>query len=176
MSKEFKSYLMVILSAFVITIVILNFFSFYLVSGHSMTPTLDENNYLIVKKAFLSEEQYERGDIVVFHATVKNSLQNEKDLVKRIIAIQGDTVKIKDNHVYVNNKMITENYLKEDKTVGDLELMVKPDSYFVLGDNRKVSLDSRERSIGLINKNEISGKVIIRMFPFEMIGDEMYEY
>lgn len=175
MNKEFRSYLIVVISAFVITMVTLNFFSFYLVSGDSMTPTLNENNYLVVKKAFLNEKQYERGDIIVFHASVKNSLQNEKDLVKRIIAIQGDTVRIKNNQVYVNDEMITENYLKEDKTAGDLELIVKPNSYFVLGDNRKVSLDSRG-SIGLVNKSEILGKVIIRMFPFEMIGDEMDEY
>jgi len=176
MNKEFRSYLIIVLSAFITTMVILNFFSFYLVSGNSMVPTLKDNNYLIVKKNFLNEKYYDRGDIIVFNATIKSSLQNEKDLVKRIIAIQGDTVKIEKNHVYVNNQLISENYLAEEKTIGDLEIVVEKDSYFVLGDNRKVSLDSRESSIGLIKENEILGKVIIKMFPFEKIGDEIYEY
>lgn len=176
MNKEFRSYLIIVLSAFITTILILNFFSFYLVSGNSMLPTLKDNNYLIVKKNFLNGENYDRGDIIVFNATIKSSLQNEKDLVKRIIAIQGDTVKIEKNHVYVNDQLISENYLAEEKTVGSLEIVVEKDSYFVLGDNRKVSLDSRESSIGLIKEYEILGKVIIKMFPFKKVGDEIYEY
>jgi signal peptidase I len=175
MNREFKSYLSIVLLAFVITIGILNFFSFYLVSGSSMAPTLKNNNYLIVKKGFLSKGKYERGDIIVFNAAVQNSLQNEKELVKRVIAIPGDTVKIENNKVYVNNEIIKEDYLKEDSTKGSLEITVDGDSYFVLGDNRMISLDSREDSIGLINEKEIMGEVIIKMFPFERIGDEINE-
>lgn len=176
MNKEFRSYLIIVSLAFVITMIILNFFSFYLVSGNSMSPTLKDNNYLVVKKKNSNEEHYERGDIIVFNAAVKSSLQNEKDLVKRIIAIEGDRVKIENNHVYVNNRIIREYYLIEEKTSGELELIVEDNSYFVLGDNRKVSLDSREQSIGLIKENEILGEVIIKMFPFDKIGDEVYEY
>lgn len=176
MNKEFRSYLTIVLLAFVITMGILNFYSFYLVSGHSMAPTLKNNNYLIVKKEFLSDKQYKRGDIIVFNAAIQSSLQDKKDLVKRIIAIPGDSVRIENNHVFVNDLMISENYLTEDKTLGDLEIVVDADSYFVLGDNRKVSLDSREGSIGLIKEKEILGEVIIKMFPFERIGDEVYEY
>ena len=175
MNREFKSYLLIIISAFIITTGILSFFSFYLVSGNSKAPTLRNNNYLIVKKGFLSEDQYERGDIIVFNAAVQNSLKNEKELVKRVIAIPGDTVKIKNNEVYVNNEVIKEDYLKEHNTIGDLELIVEGNSYFVLGDNRVISLDSREDTIGLINEKEIMGKVIIKMFPFEWIGDEINE-
>lgn len=175
MNRGFKSYLMIVLSALVITIVILNFFSFYLVSGNSMAPTLENNNYLIVKKSFFGKGQYARGDIIVFHARVESSLETEKELVKRIIAIPGDKVKIENNQVYVNNHIIREKYLTEDKTIGDLELTVAPDSYFVLGDNRMISLDSREGSIGLISEKEIMGEVIVKMFPFERIGDEMNE-
>lgn len=175
MNRGFKSYLTIVISAFIITIVILNFFSFYLVSGNSMAPTLENNNYLIVKKSFLNKGQYARGDIIVFHARVKSSLKHEKELVKRIIAIPGDEVKIENNQVYVNNRVIREQYLKEDKTIGDVELVVAPDSYFVLGDNRMISLDSRESSIGLISEMEIMGEVIIKMFPFEWIGDEVNE-
>lgn len=176
MNKEFKSYFIVVLLAFIITLGTLNFFSFYLVSGDSMAPTLKNNNYLIVKKEFLGIKQYKRGDIIVFHANLQSSLQDENELVKRIIAIPGDVIRIENNHVYVNDSIISENYLTEEKTVGDLERVVEAGSYFVLGDNREVSLDSRESSIGLVKENEILGEVIIKMFPFERIGDETYEY
>lgn len=170
MNKEFRSYIIVALSALLITFGTLNFFSFYLVSGDSMAPTLKNNNYLIVKKDFLGKKQYQRGDIIVFSADLKSSLQDKNELVKRIIAIPGDVVRIENNHVYVNDSIIHEKYLVKEKTIGDLERIVKPESYFVLGDNRDVSLDSRESSIGLIKSNEILGEVIIKMFPFEWIG------
>jgi len=75
----------------------------------------------------------------------------------------------------VNNQVIREDYLEEEKTLGEIELTVEGDSYFVLGDNRMISLDSREGSIGLVKEKEIMGEVIIKMFPFERIGDEIYE-
>jgi len=176
MNKEVGSYLIIVIVALIITIVIMNFFSFYLVSGDSMAPTLEDRNYLVVEKKILSKNQYKRGDIIVFNVPIQNSLQNEKDIVKRIIATQGDKVKIENNNVYVNNEIISENYLLKNETIGNLEMVVEPKSYFVLGDNRKVSLDSRESSIGLIKEKEIIGKVIIKMFPFDRIGDEIYEY
>lgn len=176
MNRAFKSYFIVVLSALMITLGIMNFFSFYLVSGDSMAPTLKNNNYLIVKKDFLGNKKYKRGDIIVFSATLKTSLQDKNELVKRIIGIPGDVVRIENNHVYVNDLIISENYLTKEKTIGDLERVVEPGSYFVLGDNRDVSLDSRENSIGLIKTNEILGEVIIKMFPFERVGEEINEY
>ena len=175
MKKEFKSYFIIILLALVITLGIMNFFSFYLVSGDSMAPTLKNNNYLIVKKEFLGKKQYKRGDIIVFNADLQSTLQDKNELVKRIIATPGDVVRIENNHVYVNGLIISENYLTEEKTFGDLERVIEAGSYFVLGDNREVSLDSRESSIGLVKEDEIMGEVIIKMFPFERIGDEIYE-
>lgn len=174
MNKEFKSYVVTVFSALIITIFILQFFSFYLVSGDSMEPTLNNNNYLIVRKSFLREKKYEKGDIVIFHTAVRNNLKDEKDLVKRIIAVPGDEIKIENNHVYINDQIIQEIYLKKDKTGGSLKMIVDEENYFVMGDNRKVSLDSRESSIGLVNQAEILGEVIIKMFPFEGIGDEIY--
>jgi len=173
-NKEFKSYVVTVFSALIITIFILQFFSFYLVSGDSMEPTLNNNNYLIVRKSFLREKKYEKGDIVIFHTAVRNNLKDEKDLVKRIIAVPGDEIKIENNHVYINDQIIQEIYLKKDKTGGSLKMIVDEENYFVMGDNRKVSLDSRESSIGLVNQAEILGEVIIKMFPFEGIGDEIY--
>jgi len=173
-NKEFKSYVVTVFSALIITIFILQFFSFYLVSGDSMEPTLNNNNYLIVRKSFLREKKYEKGDIVIFHTAVRNNLKDEKDLVKRIIAVPGDEIKIENNHVYINDQIIQEIYLKKDKTGGSLKMIVDEENYFVMGDNRKVSLDSREASIGLVNQAEILGEVIIKMFPFEGIGDEIY--
>jgi len=135
-----------------------------------MEPTLKNNNYLIVKKQFMGEKEYKRGDIIVFNADLQNSLYNKKELVKRIIAVPGDFIRIENSLVYVNNLIISENYLTDEKTIGDIERVVEKDSYFVLGDNREVSLDSRESSIGLVKESDILGEVIIKMFPFERIG------
>jgi signal peptidase I len=176
MNKEFRSYVIVVLSAFIITLAILSFFSFYLVSGDSMAPTLKNNNYLIVKKQFIDKKEYKRGDIIVFNADLQNGLHDKKELVKRIIAVPGDIIRIENSHVYVNNSIISENYLTDEKTIGDIERVVETDSYFVLGDNREVSLDSRESSIGLVKERDILGEVIIKMFPIERIGDEIHEY
>lgn len=176
MNRAFNSYFIIVLSALMITLGIMNFFSFYLVSGNSMAPTLKNNNYLIVKKEFIGKTQYQRGDIIVFHADLQSSLQERNELVKRIVATPGDVVRIENNHVYVNDSIISENYLTVEKTTGDLERVVEAGSYFVLGDNREISLDSRQSSIGLVKENEILGEVIIKMFPFERIGDEIYEY
>jgi len=174
--KEIKSWIRTVLFSILIAIVILQFFSFFLVSGKSMNPTLENNDYLIVKRPFLNYFEYKRNDIIVFETDLKSSINNKKDLVKRIIAIEGDRIQIKNGQVYINGELLNENYIIDKNTEGNIDLIVANNSFFVMGDNREVSFDSRFESIGLINKSDVLGKVVVKMLPFKRIGDENNDY
>lgn len=129
------------------------------VKGPSMMPTLKEKDVLILNKL---KKNYKRGDIVVI-----KKLGKTDEIIKRIIGIPGDTVEIEKGVVYINTKKLDEPYKKG--MTGNLDLIkLKENEYFVLGDNRGVSMDSR--LIGPITKKEIKGKTKIRLFPLKRIG------
>ncbi|MBQ4050686.1 MAG: signal peptidase I, partial [Oscillospiraceae bacterium] len=113
----------------------------------------------------------ENGDIVVTSA--KNGLN--KPLVKRVIALGGQTVDLNENgEILVNGLVIDESYLDEKTAVsaGDLTfpLTVPEDSVFLLGDNREVSVDSRSDTVGMIREKELKGRVLLRFWPMERFG------
>lgn len=125
------------------------------VSGQSMDPTLKNNNLTIVSKASYFFATPERGDIISF----RYFKDKERIFVKRVIGIPGDVVNIYNNEVYVNGEKIVEDYLKRPmytRNTGDIH--VYPGEYFVLGDNRNVSFDSRD--FGKIRESDILGKVL----------------
>ena len=134
------------------------------VDGESMVSTLNNNDILILNKL---DKKYERFDIVVIN-------YNKSKLVKRIIGLPGENIEYIENELYINGKKI------EDKTTartGNFTLKelydidVIPDGYyFVMGDNRTNSLDSRDYRVGLINKKDIVGTTKIRIFPITKIG------
>ena len=131
--------------------------------GKSMEGTLDSGDIVVTVKS----SEYERGDIIAFY-------YNNNILVKRIIAIQGNQVKIDDEgDVYVNNAKIDEPYLRQ-KTKGDTDIefpyTVPNGKLFVMGDNRALSLDSRNFSIGCIAEEQIVGKIVFRVWPLIKIG------
>lgn len=131
------------------------------VDGLSMYPTLSDNEVLILKKY---DKKYERFDIVVLN------YQNDK-LVKRIIGLPGEHIKYSEGILYVNGKKIEEEFIKEITDDFDIEVFddkIPEDCYFVLGDNRDNSKDSR--MIGFINKKDIEGKVEFAIFPFNKFG------
>jgi signal peptidase I len=161
-----------VIFSIIIAIVILQFFSFFLVSGSSMMPTLENNDYLIVKKQILGNFEYKKNDIIIFKVNIKSDIKRNKDLVKRIIATEGDHIQIINDVVYVNNELLKEKYILSNETKGNIDLFVNNNCFFVMGDNREFSLDSRSENIGEINKEDVLGKVILKMFPVEWIGDE----
>ena len=122
------------------------------VDGDSMNPTLSNNQILLLNKM---DKHYKRFDVIVFN-------HNGNKLVKRIIGLPGDKVTYTDNKLYINDKLIKENYTRKntDDFISD---KVPSDMYFVLGDNRSNSLDSRY--IGFVSKSDIEGVVNFSIIP-----------
>lgn len=133
------------------------------VCGNSMEPTLENDDVLLSVK----QEKFKRGDIVAFY-------YNNKVLVKRIIASAGDYVEI-DRHgnVFVNSNLVEEPYTLE-KSLGECNqsfpYQVPDNSYFVLGDARENSNDSRNTTIGAVSGENIIGKILFRIWPLNNVG------
>ncbi|MCD8330465.1 MAG: signal peptidase I [Lachnospiraceae bacterium] len=133
------------------------------VSGSSMEPTLEDGDIIVLVKT----GDFETGDLVGFY------YQN-KLLLKRVIAGPGDTVDIdEEGNVYVNGELLDEPYVTEKalgETDRDYPIQVPEDRYFVMGDNRTTSIDSRSTAIGYIEEDQIVGKVILRIWPLSQIS------
>ena len=133
------------------------------VSGDSMAPTMQDQDVVLLLKT----DHFETGELCGFY------WQN-KLLLKRIIAGPGDTIDIKDDGtVYVNGEALDEPYVKE-KSFGDCDMefpyQVPDNKYFVMGDHRSVSIDSRNKVIGCVDKSQLVGKLWIRVWPPNRIG------
>ena len=127
------------------------------VSGPSMFPTLKDGDILLMNKI---SKDYDRMDIVVVR-------KNYKLLIKRIVALPGEEIEIKDNNIYINGEQI-EDVVDCVTLPGIAEngIKLKENEYFVLGDNRENSADSRNEAIGVVKKSEIMGEPFWSMFPF----------
>lgn len=156
----------------IIVIIIILFLMLYVVSvtqvvGSSMSPTLKDEEVLILNKFQYRFFDIKRGDIVSL------DYEDTKYLIKRIIGLPGETVKIVNNQLYINDKIYEEEYLANDLNYDDFSLTdlgyskIPENMYLVLGDNRENSLDSRE--IGLIKKEDINGKISLRIWPINKI-------
>ena len=133
------------------------------VTGSSMTPTMQNDELIICSK----RSNFKSGDIVAFY-------YNNKILLKRVIATAGDVINItEDGRVFVNGQALDEPYVNE-KAFGecDIELpyQVPDNRIFVMGDHRSVSVDSRSTAVGCIADENVIGKVIFRIWPWESIG------
>lgn len=133
------------------------------ISGDSMSPTLEHNEIVVLLKT----KKFERGDLIGFY-------YQGKILLKRVIALPEDEVAIDaDGNVYVNGELLEEPYVT-DKVLGDCDLefpyKVPGASYFVLGDRRSNSVDSRNSVVGAISRDDIIGKVFIRVWPIPKFG------
>lgn len=127
------------------------------VSGESMYPTLINGERLIVNK--MSNSSFERGNIIVFKGLGK------KIYVKRIVGIGGDSVKIKDSVLYINGLAVEEEYVANKKMDDFGPESVPKECFFILGDNRPISFDSRSGDMGFICKDMIRGKVAFVFWP-----------
>ena len=152
----------------IVAVVFSFFFRVMMVSGSSMVPTLTDGDRLLVQTVLY---QPKRGDIVILDGYIDYG----KPLVKRIIAMEGDTVDIDftTGDVFVNGELQQEPYIAEPTiTAGDLSLPITlgEDQIFVMGDNRNGSRDSRNSEIGCLDRRDIVGKAIFRLTPFDSMG------
>lgn len=130
------------------------------VLGPSMQPTLQSGDLVLVNKWIYQTNPPQRGDIVVFHAP------SEKDYIKRVIGLPGETVEMKNQQLWINGKKASESYLPKTVKTDDFpSITVAKDQLFVMGDNRMNSLDSRSKELGPIASQKLVGKVEMIYWP-----------
>lgn len=138
------------------------------VSGSSMTPTLKNGEILILNKL---ATKYNRYDIVVVDAIINGKKER---IVKRIIALPGENIEYKDHSLYIDGKKMRDDFksITDDFSLEELEGVdeIPEGYYFVMGDNRRNSLDSRDSRVGLVKEEDIIGKPILRIWPINKIG------
>ena len=139
------------------------------VSGHSMETTLSDGDNLIVDKISYRFRDPERFEIIVFPF----QYEEHTYYIKRIIGLPGETVQVIDGYVYINGEMLDENYgleVMDDPGIAAEPITLGEDEYFVLGDNRNHSSDSRDPSVGVLHRDDIMGRAWIRIWPFDKFG------
>jgi len=177
---ELKKFIIETLLLFLLAMMIvlpIRYFVFqpFFVKFSSMEPNFHNGDYLIVDELSYRFRSPERGEVIVFHYPL-----NPKELfIKRVIGLPEEAIKIKDGDVFVGDgedgKILEENYLPENNfTPGNITLALKSDEYFVLGDNREHSSDSR--MWGPIKESSIIGKVIFRPFSFVKMQDFIMQF
>ena len=144
-----------------------------IVDGPSMESTLQDGDNILVEKVSRYFGALERFDIVVFYPDEDAKKNNGRYYIKRIIGLPGETVRIDGEVIYINDEQLTESFgftrmgtpgiAKDGVTLGE-------DEYFVLGDNRVISKDSRSEAVGIVPLSRVGGKMILRIFPFGKFG------
>ena len=162
LGEEIKDWIVSIAIAVVLSFFIRYFIvELYLVDGPSMRPTLQSAERLVVNKFIYRFRPPERGEILVFRYPRDPS----RDFIKRVIAVPGDTIEIRDGRVYVNAALLNEPYILS-KTRGNYPLATVPDGHiFVMGDNRNNSEDSRFADVGFVPFDLIKGKAMLVFWP-----------
>lgn len=145
------------------------------VSGSSMESTLSHGDNLIVDKISYRLREPERYDIIVF----PYRYEEDTFYIKRIIGLPGETVQVIDGYTYIDGKLLESDiYGAEEMEASGIAgepITLGEDEYFVLGDNRNHSSDSRDSSVGVLHRNELIGRAWVRIFPFDKMGVVKHE-
>ncbi len=155
------------IQAFIIAVILallIRFFVFspFNVSGPSMSSTLQDGDLVIVNKLITRIKPPERGDIIVFHAT------EDKDYIKRVIALPGETISAQNNQVRINGESIDEPYIDPGNHTEDFSPVRVPEGHvFVMGDNRRDSTDSRSSTLGPVPIDKIVGRADLVFWPLK---------
>lgn len=142
-----------------------------IVDGPSMEPTLYNHEHLLVEKISYHFNDLDRFDIISFYPFGKEV--STEYYIKRVIGLPGETIQIKGEDIYINGEILEENYGKDPITfagVASQPIHLQKDEYFVLGDNRSISKDSRSEEVGIVKKEQIGGKAILRIWPLNKFG------
>ena len=154
--------------AIVIALIITNFVASHTkVEGNSMESTLENGDDIIVEKFSYLTNNPERYDIIVFRES------ESVNYIKRVIALPGETIQITEGKIYINERAIFDAYgnaKMEDGGIAEKTIKLGQDEYFVLGDNRNASKDSRDKAVGVIKRDQIIGKAWLRVLPFDNFG------
>ncbi|MCI9078050.1 MAG: signal peptidase I [Lachnospiraceae bacterium] len=141
-----------------------------IVDGKSMMNTLKNGENLLVEKVSYHFTDPDRFDVIVFYPHGRDS----KDyFIKRVIGLPGETVQIKGADIYINGEKIEENFGKDpitDPGIAEKPIKLGDDEFFVLGDNRTVSDDSRYEDVGPVKRENIEGRAILRIYPLSEFG------
>ncbi len=161
LSITFKSLIPYIAVIIVVLIIKMYIVTPVAVKGTSMDPTLKENDIMLLNEIGYKLTGLKRFDIVVIN-------KHGEKLIKRIIGLPGEIIKYEDNKLYVNGNYVREDFLDESKTTQNFQVKLEEDYYFVLGDNRNVSQDSRY--FGAVNIKDILGTTSLTIYPFDRLG------
>lgn len=157
-----------VLVAIGIALIITNFVASHTkVDGISMESTLEDGDDIIVEKFSYLTNDPERYDIIVFHQS------DTENYIKRVIALPGERIQITEGKIYINDRAVFDAYgntKMEDGGIAEKPIKLGEDEYFVLGDNRNASKDSRDKAVGVIKREQIIGKAWLRVMPFENFG------
>lgn len=161
--NEIKELIPTVITAGAIAFILNIFVGITTVQGSSMEPTLYTGNKLIINKVAKLRDNIDRGDIIVFDATPGEPKKEKIFYIKRVIGVEGDLIEIKNGDVFVNGEEIKEEYADKTNSQTNLTMTVPENSYFVLGDNRDKSNDSRY--FGTILHSQVSGKISMQILP-----------
>jgi signal peptidase I len=167
--RQAIEWVVLVVGALVIAVIIKTFlFQAFYIPSASMDPTLKVHDRVLVNKLSYHLHSVHRGDIVVFKAPPEERTEKIKDLVKRVIGLPGDVLEARDGQVYVNDRLLKEPYLPSGTRTEDLPRTVIPAGhYFMMGDNRGASSDSRV--FGPIKRSTIIGRAFVTMWPLNRL-------
>lgn len=166
--KGIISVLVCVVIAFLVAFLVTHFVVHHtVVEGTSMEGALQDKDVLLIEKVSYYFHEPERYDIITF------PYNEDVYYIKRIIGLPGETIQIIDGYVYINGQKLDEHYDSEtiqDAGLAKDEIKLGKDEYFVLGDNRNASIDSRKEEVGVVKRKNISGKAWLRIYPFGTFG------
>lgn len=160
----------------VLALLLRNVMGTVLVKGSSMEPNFYHGDFVFINKLSTAFGSLQKGDVVICRLD-----EEKKNIIKRVIGLPGDVIDFRETDggedtiyaLYINDELVREDYIKapmDSKGNIDYPYTVPENSYFVMGDNRNASSDSRRKSVGAIEKEDLMGKVIFRLYPFGSMG------
>jgi len=163
--------LIVILVIVLAIVVLLMFFGFKIVDERSMENTISPRDMVVLSLRGYDVSVAEYGDLILIETNLFDAQGVPRDLIKRVIGLPGDMIEITGGIVYRNGQALNEPYTKDGVTDGEMEQARVPEgSLFVLGDNRQISIDSRDIRVGYVEDEHIAGKVVFRLMPLSKAG------
>lgn len=160
-----KEWISAFIDATIIAIVLYFLFWPFLIEGSSMESTFKTGDRVLVSRIAAYMNLIDYNDIILCKIDYNGY---KETIVKRVIGKPGDRITIKDSKVYINNSLLIEPYIQNQATKGDIDITLADDEYYILGDNRNRSTDSRV--FGAIKESDIEAKVVFKWYPFGDMG------